>query len=203
MNCDDGTVKAAIAILAGGKSSRMGASKAGVELATGKTLFGHVYDCACELDLPCIAVGHVEGVEPENFAGLRIQPDEITNRGPVGALFGLFGSNIARHYLVLACDQPLLTSALLRRLLVEVEERPTVFTNCENTIISPLPGLYPASLLPIVERLLHQPRASLRELLSQSHARRIPLDIVEWEKLRGANTPQDVEEINAILRHVR
>ncbi len=172
-------------------------------MVSGKSLFDHVYDCACELNLPCIAVGHVDGVKCNAYTGLQILPDEITDRGPVGALLGLFGSNLARHYLILACDQPLLTSELLGRLLVEVDERSTVFSDLKQTYNSPLPGRYPASLLPIVEKLLLQPRASLQELLTLSNARTICLDQTDWDMLRGANTPEDVVAINAILCSTR
>lgn len=195
------TVKFAVAILAGGKSSRMGVTKASIRLASGRTLFEHVFDCARELDLPCIAVGHVHGIDQSSYADLKIVPDEVADRGPVGALLGLFKSNLAEYYLIIPCDQPLLTSDLLGRLLVKADERPAVFSNLDKSELSPLPGLYPASLLPIVESLLHHSRASLRELLSLAQARTIVLDRSDWDRLRSANTPQDVDDINGILRH--
>ncbi|MBL0060799.1 MAG: NTP transferase domain-containing protein [bacterium] len=124
----------------------------------------------------------------------------MIERGPVGAMLGLFNSNVAQHYLVVGCDQPLLTADLLRLLLVEIDERPNVICNEDENSCSPLPGLYPASLIPIVQQLLEQPRASLRELLTRSNARNFAIDKTDWLRLRSANTPQDVEDINKILR---
>ncbi|MBK6911457.1 MAG: nucleotidyltransferase family protein [bacterium] len=145
MNDGNSTTKIAIAILAGGRSSRMGVSKAGVRLVSGKSLFDHVYDCACELNLPCIAVGHVDGVKLTRIQVCKFFLTKSLIAGRL-ALLGLFGSNLARHYLILACDQPLLTPELLGRLLVEVDERSTVFSDLKQTYNSPLPGRYPCEL---------------------------------------------------------
>jgi molybdopterin-guanine dinucleotide biosynthesis protein A len=178
----------------------MGTPKAGLRLASGRTIFDHVYGCVRELSLPCVVVGHADGIELHTYPGLLVIPDEITERGPVGALLGLLKSNVAHHYLVLACDQPLLSPKLLSRLLTVIDERPNVFSNQEAATISPLPGLYPAGLLPIVETLLQQPRASLRELLAQADVRPIILDKEDWKLLRSANTAQDLVDIEALFR---
>ncbi len=189
------------AILAGGKSSRMGVAKAGLALASGRTIFDHVHGCLKEVVQPCVVVGHAEGIALNKYSELQVIPDEVIERGPVGAMLGLFRSNIAQSYLVVGCDQPLLTAGLLRLLLEVKGERPTVFCNEGGSFTSPLPGLYPASLLPIVLQLLSGPRASLRELLEQGKARKIEIDSANWLRLRSANTAQDVEEINTILRY--
>lgn len=190
----------AVAILAGGKSSRMGAPKAGLTLVSGRTIFDHVYGCLAGLGLPCVVVGHADGIEINMYPDLRVIPDEVIERGPVGAMHGLFTSVVAQRYLVVGCDQPMLTAGLLRKLLVEIDERPNVFCSESEDFISPLPGLYPASLLPMVEQLLEQPRASLRGLLARSNARTIAIEQTDWLRLRSANTPQDIEDIDKILR---
>jgi len=190
----------AVAILAGGKSSRMGAPKAGLTLVSGRTIFDHVYSCLSELGLPCVVVGHAEGIALESNPELIVIPDDVIDRGPVGAMRGLFTSDVAQHYLVVGCDQPLLTADLLRKLFVEIDERPNVFCSESEDFIFPLPGLYPASLLPIVQQLLEQPRASLREILTRSNVRNIAIEQTDWLRLRSANTPQDIEDIDKILR---
>lgn len=203
MNRTQPTADFAFAILAGGKSSRMGVSKAGVTLADGKSFFDHVFKHARELGMDCIAVGHVEGIDAEAYPDLHVQPDQVTDRGPVGALLGLFSSGRALHYLVVACDQPLLTTNLLRRLLDVADNRPSVFCDPQQERVFPLPGLYPAGGISIVQNLLLKPSASLRELLEVSNARKIPLNEYDRELLRGANTPQDVADLNAKLRALR
>ncbi len=181
-------------------SSRMGTAKAGYRLVSGRTIFDHVYTCLGEVGLPCVVVGHADGIALGSYPDLNVIPDEVIERGPVGALHGLFKSDVAQHYLVVGCDQPLLTADLLRKLLAEIDERPIVFCNEDENSFSPLPGLYPASLLPMVQQLLEQPRASVRELLTRSNARNIAIEQADWLRLRSANTPQDVEGINKILR---
>ncbi len=199
MNLAKPNVKIALAVLAGGNSSRMGLPKAGLKLVSGHTMFEHAYSIAHELELPCIVVGHAHGIELNSYPDLRVIPDKIPGCGPVGALLGLLKSNEATHYLVIACDQPLLSSTIIVKLLAESDERPTVFMNSSEGRIAPLPGLYPASLLPLVKQLLRQSRASLRELLAKSEARTIAIAGEDCVRLRSANGPQDVVEINALL----
>lgn len=202
MNSENMQLKIAAVILAGGRSSRMGTPKAGLSLATGRTIFEHVYECVKDLSLPCVVAGHAEGIQLCRYPDLTVIPDEISDRGPVGALLGVLNSNIAHHYMVIGCDQPLMRPILLRKLLTEIDERPCAFRNQADGNLSPLPGLYPAALLPIVEILLQQPRASLRELLAKSDVRMITLDQANWEYLRSANTPQDVAYVNTVfLQH--
>lgn len=177
----------------------MGLPKAGLKLVSGQTMFEHVYSIAHELELPCIVVGHAHGIELNSHPGLRLIPDEIPGCGPVGGLLGLLKSNAATHYLVIACDQPLLSATIIEKLLTEFDERPTVFMNSSEGRIAPLPGLYPASLFPLVKQLLQQSRASLRELLIKSDARTIVIADKDYVRLRSANAPQDVAEINVLL----
>lgn len=191
----------ASAILAGGKSSRMGSPKAGTRLSTGETMFERVYSIVKQTAGPCCVLGHAEGIEISCHPDLRIIPDKVPERGPVGALLSLLSSGIASYYIVAACDQPLLTTQLLNRLHAEIDDKPCVFCDQDETNIAPLPGFYPAALLPHVEQLLRQPRASLRELLGRSNFRTIALDPESWTRLRSCNTPGDVEEINRILQN--
>ncbi len=174
----------------------MGVPKAGAVLSSGKTLFDYVFSAVHGLYLPCVVVGHAEGVDLSGLEDVTVLPDAVQERGPVGALLGLFLSGLAHHYLVVACDQPLLNTGLLKRLLVEFDERPAVFINPYDANISPLPGLYPASLSALTEPLLTQPRASLRELLAQAKARTIPLLHDDWILLRSANTPEEVRDVD-------
>ncbi len=194
------SVQIATAILAGGKSSRMGNPKAGTRLSTGETMFERVYSVVRQTAGPCCVLGHADGIEISGHPDLHIIPDKVPERGPVGALLSLFSSGIASYYIVAACDQPLLTTQLLNRLQAEIDETPCVFCDQDETNIAPLPGLYPATLLPHVEQLLLQPRASLRELLARSNFRTIALDPESWTRLRSCNTPGDVEEVNRILQ---
>jgi molybdopterin-guanine dinucleotide biosynthesis protein A len=115
--------------------------------------------------------------------------------GQLGGLLGLLSSGLASHYLVLACDQPLLNASLLSALTNDLDDRPTVFAG--ESHIYPLPGLYPASLLPFVEKQLSHGRASLKFLLQTANARLLPLPENVQTNLRGANTPQEFAELSA------
>ena len=192
-----GTAALLSAILTGGRSSRMGQPKAGVRLASGRTLLEHVASSAQELGWPCIAVGLADGLSGDQYLGLEVLPDEMLARGPLGALHALFRNGRAAHYLVLSCDQPLVQAKLLRKLTERLDERPNVFA-CAGAF-TPLPGLYPASILSTVEQALASPKASLRALLERHNYRSIVISPDEWQLLRGANTAADVAELNRML----
>ncbi|MBK8129642.1 MAG: NTP transferase domain-containing protein [bacterium] len=98
-----------------------------MRLVSGHTMFEHAYSLRMGTQLPCIVVGHADGIKLNSYPDLRVIPDEIPDCGPVGALLGLLKKQSAAHYLVLACDQPLLRFELIGRLLAESDERPTVF----------------------------------------------------------------------------
>lgn len=185
------------AVLVGGKSSRMGSTKAFAELPAGESLLGRSLKLLLELRLPIVLVGQPVGTGVL-ADGLSVIPDPIPDRGPMGGLMGLLSSGLASHYLVLACDQPMLTPALLSGLVLELDERPVVFSTEDS--VFPLPGLYPASLLPLVESSLSGKRSSLKFLLESANARLIALPPDALSALRGANTPQELREISAMLR---
>ncbi|NUO19492.1 molybdenum cofactor guanylyltransferase [bacterium] len=192
------TLPIAGAILAGGHSSRMGVPKAGIVLSSGETMFELVLRQFTGLDLRCVVVGHSDGIDKSLYDDVIFLPDQIHDRGPVGALFGLFQSGIASSYLVAGCDQILLNRQLLDSLVKQPNDRPVVFAN-DTGSFSPLPGLYPETMLRIVEEVLQQESASLRELLQKADTRMLTLQQEQFLRLRSVNTPQELNEYEQTL----
>jgi len=181
------------AILAGGRSSRMGAPKAFMQFPSGESLLDRSLYLLWEMRLPRVVVGQPRSVRFPR--GIPLILDPLPDRGPMGGLLGLLESGLASHYLVLACDQPLLNASLLATLMEKLDNRPTAFAG--EPEIYPLPGLYPASLLPLVKSQLSDDRASLKFLLQSANARLLQLPVSERRNLRGANTPQEFAELAA------
>ena len=190
--------KIVAAILAGGLSSRMGTPKAGVRLSSGLTVFETVWRILDGLNLPRIIVGHAQGIESTSLGKPIIIPDAVERRGPVGALLGLLQSGLGTHYLVVGCDQILLTPDLLQTLVSEVAGRPIVLGRPDGRV-SPLPALIPETAIRHVEELLCHEQASLRKLLEIADDRTISISEKEFERLRSVNTPQDLAELDRSL----
>lgn len=188
------------AILAGGMSSRMGKPKAGVRLSTGLSVFETVWAVLSRMNIPKAIVGHAHGIELASLGNPIVVPDVVERRGPVGALLGLLKSGLGTHYLVVGCDQILLTPALLQKLLTEIDTRPAVL-GLHNSHFSPLPALIPDTVIGRVEELLQSEKASIRDLLTLTNARIETISESELELLRSVNTPQDLAELDRLQKN--
>lgn len=183
----------AAAILAGGRSSRMGEPKEGVLLADGRPMIEHVIDALAPLAPRIIVLGDCTGWRvPPAMPHLR---DHFPGRGPLAGIDALLQSGRARRYLVVSCDQALLRASVLRRLLDAPAEAPAFFrTDCGREL-DPLPALLPASLAGEVRHALETAAGrppGLRALL-RPRAHWITLPGGETPTLRSLNTPADLE----------
>ena len=101
-------------ILAGGSSRRMGTDKAKLQVG-GQTLLERALNCARATDLPIVIAGRsrpLEDVVPPSV----VRCDDGPGEGPVAGLLGAASRWPQTDWLVLACDLPLLSPALLLRL---------------------------------------------------------------------------------------
>jgi molybdenum cofactor guanylyltransferase len=99
-------------ILAGGASSRMGASKAGLRLG-GDTLVGRA---AAVLRTIAGQVSLVSAREDAAAFGLPVVRDVYAGRGSLGGLHAALTNCQAQWAAILACDLPFVTAGLLGRL---------------------------------------------------------------------------------------
>lgn len=103
----------AAAILAGGKSRRMGTNKALLRLGEHEpTMIECVVARLGEAGFrhPLIVTN-----SPEEYAflGLEMVPDEVPGAGPLAGILSALTHSQSEHALVVACDMPLLNPALL------------------------------------------------------------------------------------------
>jgi molybdopterin-guanine dinucleotide biosynthesis protein A len=111
--CETGAVKARhAAILAGGRSSRMGEPKAGIELA-GRPLISYPIAAARIAGLEPLVVAKAASTLPELDCAFVTEPDEPTHplAGIVAAL-----EHVGEPIVAIACDHPLLPPDLLAEL---------------------------------------------------------------------------------------
>lgn len=103
-----------VAILAGGKSSRMGTDKSFVPLL-GKTLIQHVLEGVGSLGLPIILITN----RPVDYAplGLPMYGDLLPGKGSLGGLYTAISCSQTPYTLCVACDMPFLNPALLTYLI--------------------------------------------------------------------------------------
>lgn len=98
--------KIPIAIMAGGKSSRMGRDKAFVELA-GAPMIQWVIATVTQ----CSGTALIISNEPEKCAGfgLPVYPDLIPGMGPLSGLYTAFAVTGSERVMIAPCDSPLIS----------------------------------------------------------------------------------------------
>ncbi|MEK7285764.1 MAG: molybdenum cofactor guanylyltransferase [Nitrospirota bacterium] len=186
------------AILSGGLSTRMGQPKEGILLSDGRPMIAHVMAPLLEVCEKIVIIGNCRGVNLPSLPQLIALPDEAPGMGPLYAIATLLKSEIDLHgYMVTACDQPFLTAALLRRLIRAESIGPCIFQRSVSTMLTPLPGYYPACWLPEIQKQLLLGERSLCRAIQNSTPSFLPLSDTEEPLLRNINTPDDLKGIYA------
>lgn len=187
-------------ILAGGKSERMGGSKADLELG-GRRLLEWVAEALREV------CGELLVVSPRPLArlpaGTRWVCDEPAGCGPLGGLYA--GLNAAREELnfVAACDTPFLRLELIKGLLELAGGWQVVVAKGEDGL-HPLCGVYARSCREAIGRALAAGERRVRSFYPQVQVR-----LVEAGELRGfdpdlvslinINTPEELARAETLV----
>ncbi len=187
------------AILAGGRSLRMGQPKEGVLMSDGRTMIEHVIEPLSHLCQKIVIVGDCLGfsVPPQassrpqqNFIALK---DDPPGKGPLSAITTLLKSGIDPNgYIVTACDQPFLTSDLLR-LLLKKTAVPTIFQPEQDEMMIPFPGYYPVSWLSIIENELASGEYGICHAILKSTVEYVSLSKEQQRLIRNINTPDELQ----------
>jgi molybdopterin-guanine dinucleotide biosynthesis protein A len=174
-------------VLAGGASRRMGTPKALLPFR-GRTLIEYV---AGEV---LTAAGNVTIVgRPELYAGLGFDAiaDEQPGFGPLGGLLTALGSGSAEWSLVVACDLPRITAALLGELVEAARcsrEADCVVAKGERGV-EPLCAVWHARAIPKLRCALEHGRLKMKEAVERVGARAWP--VADSQILCNINAPED------------
>jgi molybdopterin-guanine dinucleotide biosynthesis protein A len=174
-------------VLAGGESRRFGGEKALAELG-GRAMARW----ALEALAPWTARQVVIARDPEVMRALGVsgRHDLIPGQGPAGGLLtGLsWAAEEGREGIfLLACDLPLVSAELVRRILVRwpAGSAAAVPGSYGPRGLEPLCGAYSAGALPVVRSLLEEGRRFMVDVLEALGAFRIPPDEL--------GTPEDLD----------
>lgn len=183
------------AVLAGGKSSRMGKNKALLSL-NGKTLIEHVTGAA----LAVTDFVQVITNAPKEYAFLKLPMlgDEIKDIGPLGGIYTALKHCEAQQCLIIACDLPFLSVELLR-FLSENAGTADIFTIDAGKGVEPLCAVYSTACLPAIEKQIAERDYKVARLFERVEARVVrfhPGHSLYTDNLfYNVNTPEDFEEL--------
>lgn len=180
-------------ILAGGKSRRMNANKAFLEIG-GRPLIERVVEKVARVAEEVILVTNT----PDAYAYLELLmiPDIFPGKGSLGGIYsGLKAANQS-HVLVTACDMPFLNAALLRFLVVLSPGYDVVVPRTEQGL-EPLHAIYAKSCLPAIEHLLAHDSLKIADFFSQVRVRYVgqeEMAVLDPEGLSifNVNRPEDL-----------
>src|SRR5688500_17570355 len=102
------------AVLAGGKSLRMGTDKALLPLR-GKAMLAHVLERVAELQ-PKETMLLANHERSYNCVDVPIYQDVIAGQGALGGIYSAISYSHTPYTLVVACDMPLISVTLLRHM---------------------------------------------------------------------------------------
>ena len=184
-------------VLCGGKSTRMGTSKALLPFGS-ETMLQRVVRLLGGVVSPIVVVAAVEQPLPELPPDVIVTRDERDARGPLeGLRTGLkaLPPDVDAAY-VTSCDVPLLEPAFVCEML-EFAEGFDVAVVCIDGFDHPLSAVYRRSVLPHVEGLLAKDRLRPAFLFDALRTRRIGADQItsdpQLRTLRNLNTREEYE----------
>jgi molybdopterin-guanine dinucleotide biosynthesis protein A len=184
-------------VLAGGKSTRMGTSKAMLPFGP-ETMLQRVVRLLGQVVAPIVVVAAADQELPELPAGVLVTRDEREGRGPLeGLRAGLkaLPAGVEAAY-VTSCDVPLLVPGFVRQMLdLAVGYDIAVMEIAGFT--HPLSAVYRRSALAHIEELLAEDRLRPVFLFEALKTRRVrPEEMTadpELRTLRNLNTREDYE----------
>jgi molybdenum cofactor guanylyltransferase len=183
------------ALLAGGKSTRMGREKALLPL-NGLPMIQHIAELLSSVFQDVIIVG--DKAESLEFLKLPIISDVFHECGPLGGIHAALLRSKPRSSFVVPCDTPSVSRELIEYLL-DFEAATETKIASINGLPEPLCGVYSSDCLPTIERNLQNGKLSVLNSLADIGHTIVPitpdLPFYNPSLLRNVNRPEDYGEL--------
>jgi molybdopterin-guanine dinucleotide biosynthesis protein A len=189
------------AILAGGRSTRMGADKSLLEVK-GLPLISHVARVMTSIFRDVVVVS--DSPEKYRFLELEVIPDTYKGAGPLGGIHAALNHSTTDAAFISSCDTPLVSRAFIEYILA-TNASSKASIPLHDGILQPLCGLYHTSLLPIVTKNLQSGKFKVTDFLQE-------IDFSTVEVNRGlsfyspnlfynVNDAEDLLQLHDLLAH--
>lgn len=187
MKSRDGAIpKMTLAVLAGGRSRRMGRDKAFLPLGRSTLIEETVRPLEQLFDEVLIAVSPGQAAPPLPWKTVE---DDVAEEGPLrGILTGLRSARNEACF-ILACDAPGLTVPVARKIIAASEGADIAVAVTDGGLWEPLLGVYRKSVILEIEMLLGSGERSILPLFRRVITREIMLTLPEIPA--NVNTPDD------------
>lgn len=159
-------------ILAGGKSSRMGADK-GMQSLCGKPLISYTIKVLSEL---CSTILISTSSDAYLSFGYKIVADEIPGIGPMGGIYSALKQSKTEKNLVLSCDLPFVSKELLTYILENSEGFQVAVPWQGEQHYEPLCGFYNLSILDQMNTFIQNRNYKLPDLFETVRINRLVIN---------------------------
>ena len=169
--------KITAAILAGGKSQRMGTNKSFLPL-NGEPIISSTITILRKITSDLLIVTN----HPDLYAEFQVTVVRDLQRGlgPMGAILTALSLTEHSHVLVTACDLPFLNLRILQKMTTVMNGSDVVVPR-SNYGLEPLCAIYNQSCLPTIKHAISQGKLSLFQLFKQLKVHQIPPKV--WQPL--------------------
>ena len=186
------------AVLAGGKSSRMGQNKVLMEYQNRRFL-----DRICDElrgfdEETCISAAAPGEYE---YLGLPVVCDENREIGPIEGIRQVLLHTSCDYVFVCAGDMPFITGDLVRYMAEFISSDYDCYCMVDEEHVHPLCAIYSKDVLPVIEELIRQGQYRLLQILRRVRTKYIRLESSSFDKkqLRNINTREEYERLSLPL----
>ncbi|MBJ7880411.1 molybdenum cofactor guanylyltransferase [Gelidibacter salicanalis] len=179
-------------ILAGGKSSRMGMDK-GFILWEGKPFVNHIIDALKPLAKDILIVSDHPQYDTLGYKRIK---DILPEAGPLAGLYSGLSASKTELNVVLSCDVPLITSELLRALLLSYNKENDAVVCKVNDKLMPLVAIYTKKCEVMCLELLQQDERRMMQLIKKlNQVQFLSLNEFEANQVKNINSPTELKQI--------
>jgi molybdopterin-guanine dinucleotide biosynthesis protein A len=194
-----------VAILAGGKSSRLGRDKAFIEVR-GRPLIEDLLAQTAGLGAETLIV--TNRPEAYRYLGFPLFSDVLPERGPLGGLYTALSAASQPHVLCLACDMPFVIRPLIDYLIsLILEGNVDAVVPRLGGLVEPLRAVYARTCLAPMRAALETDQLALHKFLATSGLRVRFVDDPEIDRFDprhlsfiNINTAEDLTRAQKLAR---
>ena len=188
--------KVSLAILAGGKSSRLGGIDKALITVDGIPLISRIYNTFRAEVSEVIVISNSSRTYPVDAPNF---PDIIPNCGPLGGIHSALTNASSSLVLIVSVDMPFASKDIFQQLLnLYQQSNAEVIVPKHGDFLEPLFGLYSKTLVSRINSILSDNQGHpITELLSQSNTQylELPDDFQTRMWFYNINTPDDLKAL--------
>lgn len=170
-------IKKTLAVIAGGKSSRMNYRDKAFIKYNDKTFIDNIIDAGCDFKEIIIISNKIE-----SYKNFKVFKDIYKECGPLGGIHSALLNSKYDKVLCIACDMPLIKKDTLN-LIGKIEDDYEVLVPKIDNKLQPLCSIYSKELLPNIEEALIKGENKLQKFILERNYKII--DNIKYENLNS------------------